>query len=60
MWENLKQGDKVKAGADNIREVLGVCGKVYMLSKNNEFDKYGTSWTIQEMEDMGWEPLDKP
>jgi len=52
--EDLREGDVLVDGDDEERRVLGVCGKVYLLSVSNHPDIYGCGYTVYEMEELGY------
>ena len=54
---NLVEGDIIEDGDGNKSEILGVCGKVYILSRRNNFDLGWGFYTVKELEKDGYKPV---
>lgn len=42
------------------RMILGICGKIYLVSRNNSFDGYYNSFTEKELDNNGYHLKDDP
>ena len=49
-----KQGDILEDGDGIEREILGICGKVYIISMGDDFNKANSSYTKKELKDFGF------
>lgn len=52
--EDLVEGDVVINSYGYEKKILGVCGKVYMMSVSNNFDSLGDFLTIKDMREFGY------
>ena len=53
-WDNLEVGDVLLTEYGNGKTILGMSGKVFLLSAPDEPESYGGSWTISDMKRHGW------
>ena len=55
--DSLAEGDVV---VDNIgrRTVLGVCGRVYLMSTRDYQDRFGVGYTAKELRSAGYRPVE--
>ena len=54
--ENLEVGDFVEDGNER-RMVLGICGKVYILSYGGVFNVFDAVYTVHELQKLGYKPV---
>lgn len=55
----FKQGDIIK-NSDGKRKILGICGEVYFLSWNNDFEEMCFGMTIKELKKNGYTLAEQP
>ena len=58
--DDIQEGDVVVDEGGDERKVLGVCGKVYLMSGICDFSKYSNGFTIEELKTRGYKPKDEP
>lgn len=51
---NLEEGDVLVSGVGDERMVLGMCGKAYVMSKLNNFEKASVIWTAKDLEQCAY------
>lgn len=49
-----KQGDILKSKAGKKQKILGVCGEVYFLSSDGNFDQSKIGYTERELDSFGY------
>ena len=57
---HYKCGDILVNMHGNERKILGICGEVYFMSYENNFNKTASGQTKQELDDMGFKLKSSP
>lgn len=52
--DNLEVGDILVDKDRDEKKVLGICGEVYFLSYENNFDSFGDMYTLKEIKKLGF------
>jgi hypothetical protein len=60
----LREGDQVTNGTvhdpGTTRTVLGVCGRVYLMSEPHDVEMYACGFTAHDLADRGYRPVQPP